>query len=190
MTGFRAFLADDAGTATVEFVFIVPIVMLIFLASFESSYFMVRHVMLERSVDLVVRDIRLGKLDYLKTKSQYEQHVALKTLICGTSILSAKDTCVDSMRIWMQAINSADFEMKAPPRFCEDRLEDIDPLKTGPSTTEFKFGDDNEIMLLRICLKEEPMFPTSVIGAGLIADGEDDGSYALITTSVFVNEPG
>jgi hypothetical protein len=190
MSGFHAFLSDDAGTATVEFVFIVPIVMLIFLASFESSYYMVRHVMLERSVDLVVRDIRLGKLDFLKTKSQSEQHAALKGLICETSILSAKDTCVKSMKIWMQAINSADFEMKAPPRDCVDRLEVIDPLDPGPSTAEFKFGDDNEIMLLRICLKEEPMFPTSVIGAGLIADGEDDGSYALITTSVFVNEPG
>ena len=45
-------------------------------------------------------------------------------------------------------------------------------------------------MLLRICLKEEPMFPTSIIGAGLISAGEEDGSYALMTTSVFVNEPG
>ena len=43
---------------------------------------------------------------------------------------------------------------------------------------------------MQICLKEEPMFPTSVIGAGLIAGGENDGSYALMTTSIFVNEPG
>jgi TadE-like protein len=190
MTRIRAFQADETGTASIEFVFIVPIVMLIFLASIESSYFMVRHVMLERSVDVVVRDIRLGKMDYLKSKSQAEQHAALKSTICETSILNAKLTCIDSMRIWMQAINTANFDMIAPPRSCVDRSEPIDPLDPGPSATEFKFGDDNEIMLLRICLKEEPMFPTSVIGAGLIADGESDGSYALMTTSVFVNEPG
>lgn len=190
MTRIRAFLSDENGTATIEFVFIVPTVMLIFLASFESSYFMICHVSLERSVDIVVRDIRLGKMDYLKTQSQSAQHTALKELICETSILNSKQTCVDSMRIWMQAINTADFAMVAPPRACVDRSEPIDPLDPGPSTAEFKFGDDNEIMLLRICLKEEPMFPTSVIGAGLIAGGENDGSYALMTTSVFVNEPG
>ncbi len=190
MTRLGAFLADERGTATIEFVFIIPIVMIIFFASFESSYYMVRHVMMERSVDLVVRDIRLGKLDYLKTQSQAAQHAALKNLICGTSILSDVGTCVDSMKIWMQAINTADFEMKAPPRDCVDRLETIDPLAPGPPATDFKLGDDNEIMLLRICLKAEPMFPTTAVGAGLIANGEDDGSYALFTTSVFVNEPG
>jgi hypothetical protein len=190
MTALRAFLADEGGTATIEFVFIVPIVMMIFLASIESSYFMVRHVSLERSVDIVVRDIRLGKLDYLKSQTQAEQHNTLKSLICGTSILNSKQTCIDSMRIWMQAINTADFAMVAPPRACVDRSEPINPDDPGPPATEFKFGEDNEIMLLRICLKEEPMFPTTIVGAGLIAGGEEDGSYALMTTSVFVNEPG
>jgi hypothetical protein len=93
------------------------------------------------------------------------------------------------MKIWMQPINTANFAMVAPPRSCVDRSEAIDPL-IEPGTGEFKFGTDNEIMLMRICLKEEPMFPTSIVGAGLVANGEDDGNYALVTTSVFVNEPG
>lgn len=191
MTRLRAFLADERGTATIEFLMFFPIVFIIFLASFESSFYMIRHVMLERSVDIVVRDIRLGNLDYLKTQSQYAQNDALKDLICGTSILNAKQTCKDSMRIWLQAVSTADFEMKAPPRFCVDRLENIDPATDpGPAVEEFKLGDDNDIMLMRICLKEEPLFPTTIIGAGLIAGGENDGSYALMTTSIFVNEPG
>jgi hypothetical protein len=45
-------------------------------------------------------------------------------------------------------------------------------------------------MLMRICLKAQPMFPTTIVGAALIAGGENDGSYAIATTSVFVNEPG
>jgi hypothetical protein len=44
-------------------------------------------------------------------------------------------------------------------------------------------------MLMRICLKEDPMFPSSIIGAEMIK-AEPDGAYALITTTVFVNEPG
>jgi hypothetical protein len=191
MTHPRAFLADEDGTATIEFVFIIPIVILIFLASIESSYYMVRHVSLERSVDVVVRDIRLGNMDYIKGQSQAEQHNLLKEKICEVSILNDVETCVDSMRIWLQTVSTADFEMKAPPRHCVDRLEDVDPdTDPGPATTEFKLGEDNEVMLMRICLKEDPMFPTSVVGAGLIASGEDDGAYALVTTSIFVNEPG
>jgi hypothetical protein len=191
MTRFGAFLADERGTATIEFVFFVPIVILIFLASVESSYYMVRHVMLERSVDIVVRDVRLGNLDYLKGQSQYAQHDKLKELICKTSLLNAGQTCKDSLKIWMQTVSTADFEMNPPPRYCVDRLEFVDPATDpGPGVDEFKLGDDNEVMLMRICLKEEPMFPTSVVGAGLVAGGEEDGSYALVTTSIFVNEPG
>lgn len=183
MIGLRSFLHDERGTAAIEFVFIIPVVMLIFMASFESSLYMARHVMLERSVDIVVRDIRLGKLDDL-TPAQ------LKERICETSALvNTVSACIDSMRVWMQPIDTANFAMVAPPRSCIDRGQ---PINTNieNNAAEFRFGSDNEIMLLRVCLKEEPMFPTTVIGAGLIADGENDGNYALITTSVFVNEPG
>lgn len=184
MTRFARFLADERGTATIEFVFMVPIVLLIFMASVESSLYMARYVMLERSVDIVVRDIRLGRLDGLT-------HTQLKQRICQTSALvSSTQACVDLMLIWMQPINTADFAMVAPPRRCVDRSEPIDPLAPEPGNTEFSYGSDNDIMLMRICLKERPMFPTSVIGAGLIADGEGDGNYALLATTVFVNEPG
>ena len=68
--------------------------------------------------------------------------------------------------------------------------QDFNPAQDSQGASEFKFGDDNEIMLMRICLKEYPMFPTTAVGAGLIAFGEGDGAYALQTTTVFVNEPG
>jgi hypothetical protein len=93
------------------------------------------------------------------------------------------------MRIWMQPIDTANFAMVAPPRSCIDRGAVIN-TNIENNAAEFAFGSDNQIMLLRVCLKDTPMFPTTVVGAGLIADGENDGSYALITTSVFVNEPG
>ena len=183
MTRARAFLADERGTATIEFVILAPIVLTIFFASFESSFYMIRSVMLERSVDIVVREIRLGRLDNLT-------HRQLKQVICETSALVGSiPVCMDSMSIWMQPINTATFAMVAPPRYCVDRSQPINPL-FNPPTTEFRFGVDNEIMLMRICLKENPLFPTTIVGAGLVAGGENDGSYALVTTTVFVNEPG
>jgi hypothetical protein len=182
MIRLRDFLNDESGTASIEFILVVPILTTIFFASFESGFFMIRHVMLERSVDIVVRDIRLGNYDKL-THRQLKEEICANGLVVGTA-----ENCRDSMRIWMQPINTATFAMVAPPESCVDRSEPIDP-NFDPGAAEFAFGTDNEIMLLRICLKAEPMFATTIVGAGLIED-QTDGSYALVTTSVFVNEPG
>lgn len=182
MTGLRKFLADETGSAAIEFCFIIPIVMTIFMASIESSLYMNRHAMLERSVDIVVRDIRLGNYDSLT-------HAELKEQICDGGMLGkSKQNCIESMLIWMQPINTATFAMVVPPNTCVDKSQPIDPLQI-PTGSEFSYGSDNEIMLMRICIKEEPIFPTSVVGAAMIATQNDD-HYALMTTTVFVNEPG
>lgn len=182
MTWLRRFLADETGTASIELLYVLVPTMLLFMGSFESSLFMIRHVMLERSVDIVVRDIRLGNLDGLT-------HAQLKEMICDTSALvTSLDDCISHMKIYMAPIDTANFDMPNIPNACIDNVENITPLDE-PTGTEFAFGADNEIMLLRICLKEAPMFPTTALGASMIKD-EVDGNYALITTTTFVNEPG
>jgi hypothetical protein len=111
MTVLGRFLADETGTATIEFCFVIPIVMTIFMASVEASLYMARHAMLERSVDIVVRGIRLGHYDSLT-------HNQLKTEICESGMLGKSvQSCVDAMSIWMQPINTANFAMVAPPHF-------------------------------------------------------------------------
>jgi len=182
MRSLRRFLACEGGSTTIEFVLVVPVITTIFFASFESSFFMIRHVMLERAVDIVVRGIRLGAYDTLT-------HRQLKERICERGVLAGSPAeCRDTLRIWMQPINTATFAMVAPPRSCVDRSAPIDP-DFDPGGAEFAFGSDNEIMLLRICMKQEPLFASTIIGAGLTRD-EADGNYALVVTSVFVNEPG
>jgi hypothetical protein len=184
MTSVRAFLAEERGTATIEFVLLVPIVLTVFFASFESSFFMIKSVMLERSVDIVVRDIRLGVLDDVN-------HRDLKKRFCETSALTNPESCIDKMRIWMQPINTATFVMQTPPRHCMDKSANIDPM-VDPPAVEFAYGSDNDIMLLHICLLETPLFPTTIVGATLVANNGngDDENYGIIVNSVFVNEPG
>jgi hypothetical protein len=182
MTPAKRFWQDPAGSASIEFVFVFPVIMMLFLASIEAGVFTLRHVMLERNVDIVVRDIRLGRMDGAT-------HEELKEEICelGTLIGSNED-CVESMQIWLQPINTANFDMAIPPNYCVDKS--LDPIVTvEPTPDEFAFGSDNDIVLMRVCLSGEPWFPTSVVGANMTR-GEDDGNYALVTTSVFVNEPG
>lgn len=185
MTGIHRFINDERGTVTIEFVMLAPVVLMIFFASFESSFYMIRSVMLERSVDIIVREIRLGTVDGLN-------HRVLKERICETSAVNGDpDICVDKMRIWMQPINTANFNMVLPERNCMDKSAKIDPLDDIPPE-EFAYGVDNDIMLLHICLLQDPLFPTTIVGAGLVgANGNgDDENYALVVTSVFVNEPG
>lgn len=180
MTRLRHFFSDESGTGPIEFVFVFPIVFLVFTASFESSMFMARYVMFDRAVDQVVRQIRLGNLRNVT-------HQTLKREICEEGMMiGSVQTCVNDMKIWMQPVNTATFRMDAPPKNCVDRSQ---PLNLdNPPPNEFAYGTDNDIMLLRICLKEQPMFPTTLVSLNMAS--EPDGTYALIVTSVFVNEPG
>jgi TadE-like protein len=180
MSSARRFLKDESGTSPIEFVLVFPIIFLIFTASFESSMFMLRAVMLERGVDETVRLIRLGLYDDIK-------HQELKERICKTGLMNSSVTnCVQSMKIWMQPIDTGNFAMVAPPFGCVDKAQEVNASE--PAGSDFAYGTDNEIMLMRVCLKETPMFPTT--GVSVKMPTFKDGTYGLIVTSVFVNEPG
>jgi Flp pilus assembly protein TadG len=77
----RLFWLRQAGTATLEFVIIFPIIMTLFLSSVEVGVLMVRHVMLERALDITVRDIRLGIVTGIT-------HSEMRTQICSNTFLS------------------------------------------------------------------------------------------------------
>lgn len=180
MSRLLDFLRDDRGSTPIEFMLVFPVVFTVFTASFEGSMFMARLVMFDRAVDETVRDIRLGVL-------RNTTHQDLKRRICSEGMLVRSiDQCVNDMRIWMQPVNTGTFAMVAPPDSCVDRRE---PLNLNePPANEFAYGTENDIMLVRICLKEEPMFPTTYLSVGM--SPEPDGTYALFVTTTFVNEPG
>lgn len=174
------FLKDDSGEAAIEFLLIFPILFLIFTASFESSMYMARYAMFDRAVDRTVRQLRLGTL-------ANPTHQNLKKTICESGMLiQSVQTCIDSMRIWMQPVNTGTFAMVAPPRSCVDRSQPI--ITDEPPGDEYSLGTDNDIMLMQICLKEDPMFPTTAVSVKMPV--EADGSYVMLVTTTFVNEPG
>lgn len=180
MKQLRAFLRDDSGEATIEFLFIFPIIFLVFTASFESSMYMARYVMFERAVDLTIRQLRLGTYPN-------PTHQNLKKTICQSGMMvESVSACVDSMKIWMQPVNTNTFVMAAPPKSCVDKSQPI--VTDEPPANEFTMGTDNDIMLMRICLKEDPMFPTTAVSVKMPV--EADGSYVMLVTTTFVNEPG
>ncbi|MCB2139329.1 MAG: pilus assembly protein, partial [Rhodobacteraceae bacterium] len=74
----RRFARAEQGAVTIPFVLFVPVFMLFILCSMELGFVMMRHVMLERALDLTVRDLRLGRV-------ANPTHDAILTRLCGYS---------------------------------------------------------------------------------------------------------
>lgn len=167
----RGFLAEK-GTASIEFVICVPAVMMIFMASIESGAFMTRMIMLERSVDNVMRELRLGQIPNPTV-------ALLKDEICDGSIIMRN--CASNITIDLQPVSTTTWSFPSGAVDCVDRDNDITPATT------FNPGAAHEIMMVRVCVIQDAIFPFAGIGLKLAQDAS--GGYALATTTAFVNEP-
>ena len=170
---FGRFGHDNKGTAAVEFAMTVPLLLTIFMASFESGLLMVRSIMLEQSVDITMRELRLGHYP-IPTAA------LLKSNICERTII-LKD-CEDNIVIEMTRINTTSWSLPTNRVACVDREDEILPV------TQLQFGQQNDVMLVRVCVVQDAIFPTSGIGLGLPKDSQ--GGYGVIAVSAFVVEPG
>ena len=77
---FRFKRAED-GALTVEFAIWFPVYMFFILGVIEYSLVAIQHAMLDRSMDLVVRDIRLG------IGLEDTQHDTIKDAICDEMVV-------------------------------------------------------------------------------------------------------
>jgi len=168
----RRFGAGEAGTAAVEFAMTVPLLIAIFMASFESGFLMIRSIMLEQSVDMTMRELRLGHYP-IPTMA------LLKQEICRRSVVLSN--CESNITIEMTRINTADWDMPTDRVSCVDREQAIVPV------TQLQIGQQNDVMLMRVCVVQDAMFPTTGIGLGLPKDS--DGGYGLVAITAFVTEP-
>ena len=174
---FRKFKKAQEGSATIEFVFLFPVFIFIFLMGFEAGYYMVRSVLLERGVEIAVRDVRLGN-------GKVPNFNVLKQKICNEAAIIPD--CLNSIQIEMQPIaiapgGTAPVNTRAK---CVDRLSTVDPA----TATTYDVGSENQMMMVRVCALSKPLFPTTGIGVGMKVDAE--GNYAIVSTTAFVNEPG
>jgi len=174
---FRAFKKRETGNASIEFVFLFPVFIFLFLTGFEAGYYMVRNVFLERAVDVAVRDVRLGT-------GEADDFDEMRSRICDQARIIPD--CLNAVQIEMQSVAitpGATTPLRSPAR-CVDRESSDD----ASAHTNFGLGGENEMMMVRVCVLAEPLFPSTGIGVGLSVDNQ--GNYALVATSAFVNEPG
>jgi hypothetical protein len=168
----KAWRRED-GTASMEFVLVIPVIMAIFMASFESGLLMVRSIMLEQSVDMTMRELRLGH--YPDATNQ-----KLKKEICDLTVIFSD--CVSNMKIELQRVSTTSWSLPSEPIKCVNRQEPIVPV-VQPANS----GQQNDLMLIRVCVVLQAMFPTTGLGLKLPLDA--DGGYGLIARSAFVVEP-
>ncbi len=166
-----AFRRED-GTASLEFVLVIPLIMTVFMASLESGLIMVRSTLLEQSVDMTMRNLRVGNYPIVTSN-------LLKSEICSRTIVFPN--CHENIMIEMQRVSTANWTLPAAPIVCTDREEEAQPVLT------LQIGQQNDVMLVRVCVVQDLIFPMTAFGLSLPHDPL--GGIGLIAETAFVTEP-
>ncbi len=168
---FRLFRRED-GTATIEFVLILPVFLTIFMASFETGLMMVRQTLLERALNITVRELMLGHFTS-------PTHDDIRDDICANAVMLPD--CAASLKVSLERVSMTTWNLPTDEVVCRDRASTVNP------PTRLDVTAPRELMLIRICARADAIFPTTGVAAGLEKDGQ--GGYRLIAMSAFVNEP-
>ena len=166
------FRRDTSGNATIEFVVLFPFLIYMLFSIAEAGVLMTRTVMLDRGVDIAIRDIRLGLTPGVT-------HDDIKTQICNAAFLLSG--CEEVVLLELSPLTNVN-NFPAGGANCIDRTDEVAP------TISFTPGVPSEIMFVRACLIVDPIFPGMGLGAMLPVDAS--GGYAIVVQSAFMNEPG
>jgi Flp pilus assembly protein TadG len=157
----------------VEFVILFPVIWMMFGMTIEAGMYSMQQVMLERGLDLTLREVRLGIMDN-------PTHEKLVTSTCENALIMVD--CDSSLRLEM--ITSGPTTFVAP----STRISCVDKTVTTPATIEIVNGANNDLMMLRVCMQIKPLLPFAGLGKALIKDAGGD-YYSLTATSAYVMEP-
>lgn len=168
----RGFRRQEDGNASVEFVIVIPVFLLLFVSIFELGMATVRLTMLEHGLDVTMRDIRLS------TGQTFTKEDIRDDICDRAGIL--KD-CKENLLVEMQIVDTNVWAMPAGVATCIDRNETAEPVVT------FSNGQQNDLMFIRVCYVVDPLYPTFGLGAMLEVD--DTGAMQLVARSAFAQEP-
>lgn len=150
---------------------------MVFLSSFDAYILLTRQVMLERAVDIVVRDIRLEKP---KTQTQRQ----LTSRICERGRILPD--CRQNLLVEMTEIEAPLYAMLETEAPCVNQLTSIVP---PANLTANRTG---KMILLRACYSVEPALPLAVLTVNRTLPSNlvnnEDGTIRMVTSTAFVVE--
>lgn len=167
-----AFTRED-GTSTIEFVIVVPTFLLLFVSIFELGMAMTRLTMLEHSLDVTMRDIRIST-------GQEFKHNEIRNSICENA--GFLRDCQSGLQVEMIRIDRDNWVMPDRQATCIDQS----PGAALP-VTSIEIGAPSDVMFIRACFVVEPLFPT--FGLGAIVETDAAGNMHLVASSAFAQEP-
>ena len=171
---FRRFVrCEDGGGGVIEFAIMLPMFMFIFMAGAEGGIYTTRMILLDRAVDLTMRELGLGQLPNAT-------HEMIKTEICD-NVLSLPN-CDANIRVELLPVSTTTWNLPTGDTACIDRDAAVQPALS------FNPGGANELMLVRVCVVQDAMFPGAGIGR-MLEDADGQIGYRIISVSAFVNEP-
>jgi len=176
LSRLKEFIRCDRATATLEFCIVFPIVMILFVAVFETAMILIRQVMLERSLDNTVRLLRLTNNPSVAVSD-------IRTHICDNTLVLTN--CEDVLVVDLRVVDQADYTLPGEDTLCVNTDGEVNPANEFTSAR----GDAviNELMLIRVCAEVARILPFSGFGLNLTRDNNDN--VHMTTASVFVNEP-
>ncbi len=175
----RGFRRKEDGGPSVEFVLVFLPFFILCVSGFELGLLMIRHVMLERGVDMAVREVRIN------TGAAIDE-TDFKRMVCNAAGIIPK--CMTNLRIEMIAVDMRVNDSVGPvnvPRIasCTDVNDPFMPAST------FTNGAPNQLMVVRACGLFAPMLPETALGYFLSRIDDNDQYYRLVSATAFVMEP-
>ncbi len=192
---FRAtcFARQEDGASTIPAILFLPILLAIMFSSVELGLLNLRQVMLDRGLDQTVRILRIGVAPLPADPKE-----ALKTIkrsICTN--IAYIHSCMQDLTVEIFEVNrnitvtGSGTNIKVTRDWvstgagttatCTDRN------LSSPPTVTLNRATPDDLMLIRACLKVDPIMPTYALGAMLVKD--QSGMVALVSTSAWVREP-
>ena len=160
---------DERGYSTVEFVIVATTFLTGFFWIFETGLIMTKQMMLERALDMTVRDLRLHS-------SPLYTHEYIKDRICDLALIL--DDCSDNLLLELEVVDLATGFTKDAT--CVDKENEITPV------TSWQPGMRSEIVHMRACVIIDPMMPNGIA----MFPGTSASGIPLFADTAFVNEPG
>ncbi|MGH1577594.1 TadE/TadG family type IV pilus assembly protein [Planktotalea sp.] len=169
----------ERGNVTVEFALVFPVFILILTSSIEMGVITIRQTLLERGLDIAMREVRIG------TGAQYS-HDEIRDMICDGAVIF--DDCQANLRLEMIPNDPREYTSLPNTVDCaaQEAAENggwdvINPVR------DFEMGSSNELVIVRACMLYDPVFPTSELALQRTTD--QNGKSALVAVSAFTQEP-
>lgn len=176
------FIKDEGTTVTLEFVILFPVIIMVFIATFETGMILSRQVLLERSVDEAARLLRLSRfiVDPATGVRRIPNADDIRTAICDNT--NAIANCETVLTVELTVIDRATYAMPDGDAPCVRR---DDPSTMPPNQVDV--GAGNQMVLIRSCAVIDRLLPFSGFGLNLVRD--ETGGLHMVTASIYVNEP-